>query len=114
MARLKSSDQLESLRRAQIEIAKKIKEAEARDREKTKEKDQRRREIAGRTVLDYLDANPDTPLADNLRNLLAEAIKRPTDRALFPQLPPLPAPPANPPDNEAAAPLPVAEEAPAG
>ena len=87
MARLKTPDQLEALRRQHIALAIKIKEAEAKARDKAKEQDQRRSEIAGRLALAHAAENPESEFAVTLAAVLHKGLTRATERALFPGLP---------------------------
>ena len=83
MARQKSADHVEALRRQQADIAAKLKEAEAKERARKREDDDRRNRLAGAVILDHLARDPKSPLAAPLRDLLAKGLKRPADRALF-------------------------------
>lgn len=83
MARPKAAVELEALRRQQIELAQKIKEAEARERQREKADTERRERIAGRILLAHLAAHPDSTEAKVLRALLDAALTKPADRALF-------------------------------
>jgi hypothetical protein len=91
MPRQKSSDQLEALRRQQIEIAKRLKEAEAKHRQKEKADDERRCHIVGALALDHMDAEPKSPCSETIRALISANVRSAADRALF-NLPPLPRP----------------------
>ena len=82
MARIKAANGLEALRQQQIELARKIKEAEAKERDKQKADAERRERVAGRILLAHLAAYPDSLEAKVLRSLLGALIK-PADRALF-------------------------------
>jgi hypothetical protein len=62
MPRLSTADQIEAYRRQQVELAKKIKDAESKARDKQKVDAQRREILAGRCMLDLAAQNPDTPL----------------------------------------------------
>lgn len=95
MPRQKSADQLQALRQQQIELAKRIKETEAREREKAKADSERRKLLLGSLVLDDMAATPDSPLAAAVRDLLARGLRRAADKALFANLTPLPSPPKN-------------------
>ncbi len=86
MPRQNPTDQLEALRQKQLELAKQIKEAEAKAREREKADDARRAQLAGAIALSHAAAHPDSPFAATLHALLAEAVKKPSDRALFPAL----------------------------
>jgi hypothetical protein len=83
MARQKSADHVEALRRQQADIAAKLKEAEAKERARKREDDDRRNRLAGAVILDHLARDPKSPIAAPLRELLAKGLKRPADRALF-------------------------------
>lgn len=83
MARPKATAELEALRRQQIELAQKIKEAEARERQREKADAERRERIAGRILLAHLAAYPDSAEAKLLHFLLDAALVKPADRALF-------------------------------
>jgi hypothetical protein len=120
MPRQNPTDQIEALRQKQMEIAKQIKEAEAKAREKEKADEARRAQLAGAIALSYAAAHPESPFAATLRALLAEALKKPTDRALFPALlsealPAIDSPPTAPPPtteqpNNASSPVLAAPE----
>jgi hypothetical protein len=90
MPRPKAGSELDSLLRQQAELNKKIKEAEARERAKRKQDDERRRLLAGTVALDHSKAKPDSPFATTLLSLLSDRLKSAEDRALFD----LPAPPS--------------------
>jgi hypothetical protein len=83
MARLNSADELEALRRQQIELAKRIKEVELKRREKEKADNERREQLAGRAVLAYLATNPHSDAAKAIVGILETGIVKPADRALF-------------------------------
>jgi hypothetical protein len=83
MPRQNPTDQLEVLRQKQMELAKQIKEAEAKAREKERADDARRAQLAGAITLGHAAAHPSSPFAATFRALLAEALKKPADRALF-------------------------------
>ena len=84
MPRRNPLDQVEALRRQQAEIAAKLKEAEAVERERKKQDDRRRCEIAGQVILAMIDQSPE--LATAFLAALNVRVKRPADRALFPAL----------------------------
>ena len=96
MARTNSKTQLEALRQQQLELVKKIKEAEAKTKKEQQEKDDRRKLLAGAVALKELDANPSGAFADALLGMLKHHLTRAADRELFglPALPkePKPAP----------------------
>ena len=88
MPRQKSQNELESLRRQQIELAKRIKEAEEKQRQKEKADDERRYLLAGAAAFDHMKAEPTSPFAATLLGLINARVKGAADRALF-GLPPL-------------------------
>ena len=55
MPRLTAPNQLETFRKKQVELAKKIKAAEAKRRQKERDEDQRRKLVLGAAVLAYFD-----------------------------------------------------------
>jgi parvulin-like peptidyl-prolyl isomerase len=87
MPLLTSAEQLERYRRQQVELAKKIKEGEAKARAKQKQDDQRREMLAGRCILGQLADQPDSDISKAILALLGDFVIRPADRALFPALP---------------------------
>ena len=58
MARTNSKTQLEALRQQQLDLVKKIKEAEAKTKKEQQEKDDRRKLLAGAVALKELDSKP--------------------------------------------------------
>ncbi len=89
MARTKSKPNLEALRQQQLDLVRKIKEAEAKAKKEQQEKDDRRKLLAGAVALKELDANPSGAFADALLGMLKHHLTRAADRELF-GLPPLP------------------------
>ena len=83
MARLKSGTELETLRRQQIELVKRIKEAEVKARQKDKADTERREQLAGRAILAHLAAHPDSAGAKAILSILEAAPFRTVDRPLF-------------------------------
>jgi hypothetical protein len=83
MARQKSADELETLRQQHIELAKRIKQAEVKQRQKDKADDARRYLLAGTAALDHMKAEPDTAFASTLLGLIDARAKGAADRALF-------------------------------
>ena len=102
MPRRKAGLELEALKRQQDELAKRIKEAEAKHRHKQKADDERRCQLAGAVALDHAEAEPKSQFAKTLTGLLNAAIRNAADRALF-DLPP-------PPKQEPKATEPAAED----
>jgi hypothetical protein len=84
-----SKTQLEALRQQQIELGRKIKEAEAATRRKEREKDERRKLLAGAVTLAEIAVHPDSSFAVTLVNLLNHGLTKAPDRSLF-NLQPLP------------------------
>jgi hypothetical protein len=89
MARPDSKTQLEALHQRQIELGRKIKEAEAEARRKEREKDERRKLLAGAVALAEIAVHPDSPFAITLVDLLNHGLTKAPDRSLF-DLQPLP------------------------
>jgi predicted nucleic acid-binding Zn-ribbon protein len=83
MARPKTNDELEALRRQQAAIAEKIKEAEAKIREREREIRQAREALAGRVVLAYIDANAGSEAGRLLIEVISKAVAKKSDRELF-------------------------------
>ena len=109
MARTKSKPNLEALRQQQLDLVKKIKEAEAKAKKEQQEKDEHRKLLAGAVALKELDANPSGAFADALLGMLKHHLTRAADRELF-DLPPLPKEP-KPAPEPAAKPFLTAPEA---
>jgi hypothetical protein len=84
-----SKTQLEVLRQQQIELGRKIKEAEAEARKKAREMDERRKLLAGAVALAEIAVHPDSPFAITLVDLLNRGLTKAPDRSLF-NLQPLP------------------------
>ena len=89
MPRQVSPSRLEAYRKQQVEIAKKIKQAEALKREKAKGDARRKHELAGKLALHEFERDPRGQFAQAMLALLNHGLARPADRALF-NLPPLP------------------------
>jgi hypothetical protein len=89
MPRPDSKTQLEVLHQQQIELGRKIKEAEAAARRKEREKDDRRKLLAGALALAEIAVRPDSPFAVTLVDLLNHGLTKASDRSLF-NLQPLP------------------------
>jgi threonine synthase len=96
MARQKPSDHIETLKKQQAELAKKLKEAQTKARNDAKEFQRHKNELAGAVALKELEANPSGAFADALLGMLKHRLTRAADRELFglPALPnePKPAP----------------------
>ncbi len=89
MARTNSKTKLETLRKKQLDLVKKIREAEAKTKKEQQEKDEHRKLLAGAIALKELEANPSGAFADALLGMLKHHLTRAADRALF-GLPALP------------------------
>ena len=82
MPRRKAADLVEELRRQQAKIAAKLKDAEAKARERQREDNQRRETIAGRVALAHLAEQPESGFSRAFAAVLDAALTRPADRAL--------------------------------
>ena len=111
MARQKSSDAVATLQKQQTELAKKLKEAQAKARKESQENERRLNELAGAVVRKELAANPSGVFSLSLLGLLAKDLTRAADRALS-DLPPL-TKETKPETTRALAPSPVSHPAPA-
>jgi hypothetical protein len=89
MPRQKPTDKIESIQKAQRELAAKLREAQTKARNEVRETERRKAELAGAVALKELEANPSGPFAGSLRELLHTGITKKADRALF-DLPALP------------------------
>ena len=74
MPRQKGVSQLEVLRRKQAELAEQLKAAEARERERDKQMEARRREIVGAIIVEQLKAEPESPLAKSVMELVTQKL----------------------------------------
>ena len=83
MARTDSKTQLEALRQQQLELVKKIREAEAKEKKAEQEKQERRKLLAGAVALKELEAKPSGVFGAFLLRLLDQGLKGAADRALF-------------------------------
>jgi predicted nucleic acid-binding Zn-ribbon protein len=83
MARPKTNDELEALRRQQAALAEKIKDAEAKFREREKEIRQAREALAGRVLLAFIDANAGSDATRLMIDVISKAVVKKTDRELF-------------------------------
>lgn len=107
MARTVSPKRLEAYRQQQIELAKKIKEAEIEARKAAKEELKEKCELAGAVALKEFESNPAGAFAQALLGLLNNGLAKPADRALF-ALPPLPNPDGKSSDDKPHEPAPEA------
>jgi hypothetical protein len=88
MARQKPSDKVETIKKQQAELLKKLKEAQGKAKNEAKEGQRRKNELAGAVALKELQTNPSGAFADALLGLLKHHLTRTADRAIF-DLPPL-------------------------
>jgi len=95
MARQKPSDEIEALRKQRELLDARLKAAEARQKEKDRQLDERRKVVAGALVLEFVAANPASEAARVFAELLDKHLTRAADRALFPALLPLKGPEAH-------------------
>jgi hypothetical protein len=86
MARQKVADEIQALLQQRAKLDARLKAAEARQKEKEEQQDQRRKMVAGTVALEYIAANPDTEFSRLFSDLLDKHVTRPTDRSLFPAL----------------------------
>ncbi len=92
MPRLKTADQVTSLRRQQAEITARLREAEEAETKRQKEVEQRRVEVIGKLALSLVKDQPEGEFARLLIDAINLKVRRPSERQLFPDLPPLPSP----------------------
>ncbi len=86
MARLSAKDQIEALRKQQLEIAKRIKDAEAAAKKQFREDEARRESLIGRLILNYMAEYPGDTFSRTIIALLDKGLTRPADRELFADL----------------------------
>jgi hypothetical protein len=87
MSRPKATDEIDALLQRKAQLEKRLRAAQERQKERQRLDYERRKLIIGAAVLDFILANPDSPLASNLREILDRHVTRPADRALLPSLP---------------------------
>jgi hypothetical protein len=97
MSSPKATDEIEALLKRKEQIEKRLRAAQERRKEQERLDNERRKLIIGAAVLDFMLANPDSPLVLNLRELLDRHVTRPADRALLPVLPAVDAAPGEAP-----------------
>lgn len=83
-----STGRIETLRKKRDQLNARIKDAEARERQKKRKEDTRRKIIAGALALEHMAENPDSEFAKTLGKLIFRYVKKPKDRELF-DLPPV-------------------------
>jgi hypothetical protein len=87
MSSSKANDEIETLLKQKEKLDKRLRAAKEQRKERERLDNERRKLIIGAAVLDFMLANPDSPLALNLRQFLDRQVTRPADRALLPALP---------------------------
>jgi xanthine dehydrogenase iron-sulfur cluster and FAD-binding subunit A len=87
MSRPKAADEIDALVKRKEQIEKRLRAAQDRQKERERLDNERRKLIIGAAVLDFMLANPDSPLVLNLREILDRHVTRPAARALLPPLP---------------------------
>jgi hypothetical protein len=117
MPKQKSVAKVQSLKKQQNELTRKLKEAQAKARQETLADEKCLNELAGAVARKELAANPSGSFALSLLGLLAKDLTRAADRALF-DLPPLtkepkPAPVVKAPASMVPSPAPSLAAAPA-
>ena len=104
MPRQKVSDQVALIRKQQQNLANKLKEVEAKERQAAKEETRRKNEIAGALAMKEFEANPSGKFAVALLGLLNQGVMRATERELFDLAPLAKNATTKPPSVEAASP----------
>ena len=87
MSRPKATDEIDALLKRKAQLDKRLRAAHERHKEQERLDNERRKLIIGAAVLEFMLANPDSPLVSNLRQLLDHQVTRPADRALLPAIP---------------------------
>lgn len=90
MARAKPIDKIKTLDNQIQQLLEQKKALEARQRDADRKAETRRKVIVGALALEHFEKNPESQFAKVLVRLLDEYVTRPHDRALFPELAPLP------------------------
>lgn len=89
MARHRTAEQIEALRRQQKDLADKLKEALKKAAENERKQRAKYREAAGDVVLSEFEADPNGPFASAFRIVAEKRLTKDADRAFF-GLAPLP------------------------
>lgn len=74
---------LETLREKQKQLAARIRDLEARERQQERKRDTRRKIIAGALALQHMEKNKSTEFGRKMATLLDEYVTKPEERALF-------------------------------
>jgi hypothetical protein len=90
MARPKPIDKIKTLEQQIQHLQEQKKAAEAQQREADRKADTRRKILIGALALEHWEKNRDSEFSRVLHRLADEYVTRPHDRALFPELAPLP------------------------
>ena len=85
MPRVKGQDRRATLLEKQKQIANQLAAIDAKAREQARKDDTRRKVIAGALILEHMEANPRTAIAQTMRELLVQYVD-PKARHLFPFL----------------------------
>jgi hypothetical protein len=91
MARVKSTDKLTKLQEQIKQLQAQEAAIVSRRKEQDRKNETRRKVIAGALALEHWEKNQQSEFGKVFSRLLGEYVTRPSDRALFPGLPPLPA-----------------------
>lgn len=83
MARVKTTEKIDGVRKQMDQLANQLKALEDRHREDIRKDDFRRKVLAGGMALEYREKYPDDPFSNKLNVLIAEHVKGQKDRALF-------------------------------
>jgi hypothetical protein len=92
MARIKSTDKLTKLQEQIKQLQAQEAAIVARQKEQDRKNETRRKVIAGALAIEHWEKNPQSEFGRVFTRLLGEYVTRPSDRALFPDLPPIPGP----------------------
>ncbi|MBP7340490.1 hypothetical protein [Niveispirillum sp.] len=91
MVRQRPIDKIKTLEQQIQQLQEQKKAAEAQQREAERKADTRRKIIVGALALEHWAKNKESDFAKTLDHLVDEYVIKPHERALFPELPPLPA-----------------------
>ena len=86
LSRQKPADEIDALLKRKEQLDQRLRAAHERHKEHQR-LDNEDASCVGTAVLEFMLANPDSPLVSNLREILDRQIIRPADRALLPALP---------------------------
>ncbi len=77
------ADTLDSLREKQKRLAARIRDFEAKERQRDRKLDTRRKIIAGALALHHMEKNPTSDFTRKMTALIEEYVTKTTERALF-------------------------------